>query len=254
MGAILSALGVGRTASWSEAYALLARAAALGDASARAQLELVGRASDVAVWVDAPAPREHFAAPRVLSFEQFIPPAWCAWIMQRAHPSLAAARVKNPAQGGANVDAIRTNAGMGFSVLDTDLVIQVVHARIAATLALPVMHQEPTNVLHYQPGQEYKPHFDFLDPGEVHFAVELQRVGQRVATFLIYLNDDYEGGETAFPRLDWRFKGKAGDALAFWNVTEGRPDPRTLHAGLAPTRGDKWLLSKWVRDRPLPLV
>ena len=79
-------------------------------------------------------------------------------------------------------------------------------------------------------------------------------MGQRTVTFLIYLNDDYEGGATTFPRLDWSFKGKAGDALAFWNVTDGHPDTRTLHAGTPTRNGVKWLFSKWVRDRPLPLV
>ena len=180
--------------------------------------------------------------------------AACAWIMERARPSLEAARVKNAEQGGVNTDAIRTNTGMGFSLIDTDLVIQLAHARIARVIGVPAAHQEPTNILHYMPGQEYRPHYDFIDPGVAHFARELQTVGQRSVTFLIYLNDDYEGGATTFPRLDWSFKGKAGDALAFWNVTDGHPDTRTLHAGTPTTNGVKWLFSKWVRDRPLPLV
>jgi hypothetical protein len=150
---------------------------------------------------------------------------------------------------------MRTNTGMGFSIVDSDLVLQLTHARIAAALGLDVRKQEPTNILHYDPGQQYRPHFDFLDPGEAHFARELQQMGQRVATALIYLNDDYDGGETAFPRLDWAFKGKTGDALIFWNVTpDGQPDKQTLHAGAPPTSGTKWLFSKWVRDRALPLV
>jgi predicted 2-oxoglutarate/Fe(II)-dependent dioxygenase YbiX len=144
---------------------------------------------------------------------------------------------------------------MGFAFLQTDLVLQIVHARIAAALALPIMHQEPTNILHYRPGEYYRPHYDFLDPAEATFATSLKRSGQRVATLLIYLNADYEGGETDFPRAAWRFKGAPGDALMFFNVTpDGRPDPMTLHAGLPPIVGEKWLLSKWVRDRALPLI
>jgi hypothetical protein len=196
----------------------------------------------------------HFEAPRILTLERFLSPKACRWIVEAARPRLEAARVKNAERGGANTDVMRTNTGMGFSVLDSDLVLQLAHARIAAAIGVPVAHQEPTNILHYQPGQEYKPHFDFIDPGVAHFAQELQRVGQRTVTFLIYLNDDYEGGATAFPRLDWSFKGKTGDALAFWNVTDGRPDPRTLHAGTPTADGVKWLFSKWVRNRPLPLV
>jgi hypothetical protein len=67
---------------------------------------------------------------------------------------------------------------------------------------------------------------------------------------LIYLNDDFDGGETNFPLINRRFKGRKGDALFFRNVNDaGAPDIRTLHAGLAPTRGEKWLFSQWARRR-----
>jgi prolyl 4-hydroxylase len=252
--AVLAALGEGRPQDWAAAHALVARAAARGDGRAQGQLAVVGQPFDLARWLSPPAPTERFAAPRVLTFERFLTPEACAWIMQQARPRLEAARVKNPERGGANADSYRSNTGMGFSVLDTDLVLQLVHARIAAAIGVPVAQQEPTNILHYEPGQEYRPHFDFIDPGVAHFAQEVQRLGQRIVTFLIYLNDDYEGGATAFPRLGWSFNGKAGDALAFWNVTAGRPDPQTLHAGTPTTSGVKWLFSKWVRDRALPLI
>jgi hypothetical protein len=252
LSAVLSALGIGRAQDWNAAFDLVRRAAALGDATAHGQLAVIGEQFSDQLAV--PVAIQRFEAPRVLTFECFLSPAACAWVMDRARPSLEAARIKNADQGGANVDAIRTNTGMGFSLIDTDLVIQLAHTRITTAIGAPVSHQEPTNVLHYAPGQEYRPHYDFIDPGVAHFARELQTVGQRTITFLIYLNDDYEGGATAFPRLDWSFKGRAGDALAFWNVTDGRPDPRTLHAGTPTTNGVKWLFSKWVRDRPVPLI
>jgi predicted 2-oxoglutarate/Fe(II)-dependent dioxygenase YbiX len=253
--AVLAALGHGRRQDWGEALALVRRAAALGDARAQAQLGLLGDGFDIAAWTRAAAASAHRTSPRVATAEGFIAPSWCAWLIEKARPQLSAARVKNPVAGGANTDSYRSNTGMGLSVIDTDLVIQLIHARIAATLGLAVTQQEPTNILHYEVGEQYQPHFDYVDPGVAHFQRELMQIGQRVATFLIYLNDDYEGGETAFPRLDWRFKGKTGDALMFWNVdTQGRPDPKTLHAGTAPTRGEKWLFSKWVRSKAAPLL
>lgn len=255
--AVLTALGVGRPRNWHEALGYVSKAAAAGDERARGQLAVLGDEAsfDPAAWLSAPSAKQHFDAPRVLTIENFISPQACAWIMDQARPRLDAARVKNPERGGANVDGIRSNTGMGFSVVDTDLVMQLVQARIAAVIGAPVLFQEPTNILHYTVGQQYRPHFDFLDPGEAHFARELQQIGQRTTTFLIYLNDDFDGGETEFLRLNWRFKGKAGDALVFWNVdADGRVDRNSLHAGLPPTRGEKWLFSKWVRDRPLPLL
>ncbi len=248
LAAVLAALA----GEWRDAFELVDQAAGGGDARAQAQRAVVGKHfNDQLAIPDAVV---HFDEPRIVTFESFLSPASCQWIIERARPSLDAARIKNADTGGANSDAIRTNTGMGFSVVDTDLVIQLAHARIAAAIGIPVSNQEPTNILHYAPGQEYKPHFDFIDPGVAHFARELQTVGQRTVTFLIYLNDAYDGGATEFPRLGWSFKGKVGDALAFWNVTDGRPDARTLHAGTPTTDGSKWLFSKWVRDRPLPLL
>jgi hypothetical protein len=81
-------------------------------------------------------------------------------------------------------------------------------------------------------------------------ARQIAEAGQRVVTFIIYLNDDYQGGETHFPRLGLSHRGRAGDALYFANTgPDGAPDPRTLHAGLPPTAGEKWLFSQWIRNR-----
>jgi prolyl 4-hydroxylase len=70
-------------------------------------------------------------------------------------------------------------------------------------------------------------------------------------TFLLYLNDDYEGGETEFPVIGLRWKGRKGEGLFFWNVQPGgAPDERTLHAGAPVSRGEKWVLSQWIEGRP----
>jgi hypothetical protein len=109
---------------------------------------------------------------------------------------------------------------------------------------------EPTSVLHYAPGEQFKPHYDFLNPDVPGYALERTTKGQRVATFLLYLNDDFEGGETDFPLLNYRYKGRKGDALLFWNVDpSGASDLQTLHAGLPTSQGEKWLLSQWLRER-----
>jgi prolyl 4-hydroxylase len=250
--AVLAAAGIGGAQNWDAAFDFVRRAAAKGDKRAKGQLLLIG--DELTDQLSIPRATQHFAAPRVLTFERFLSPSLCRWIIERARPSLEAARVIHAEEGGAKVDSIRTNTGMGFSLIDTDLVMQLTQARIAAAIGVPMAHQEPTNILHYEPGQEYRPHYDFVDPGVAHFQQQLMTVGQRTVTFLIYLNDDYQDGATAFPRLDWSFKGKAGDAIAFWNLTDGKPDTRTLHAGTPPVGGIKWLFSKWVRDRPVGLV
>jgi hypothetical protein len=83
------------------------------------------------------------------------------------------------------------------------------------------------------------------------YAQEIADNGQRVITFLIYLNDDYEGGETAFPEMGISHKGKTGEGLYFVNsLPDGSADIRTLHAGKPPTSNQKWIVSQFVRNRP----
>ena len=97
---------------------------------------------------------------------------------------------------------------------------------------------EPLQVLRYRSGGEYKPHMDAIRA----------EPNQRILTVLVYLSDDYEGGETQFPRTGLSFRGRTGDALLFRNAdSDGRPDPLTLHAGLPVTRGTKYLASRWIR-------
>jgi prolyl 4-hydroxylase len=100
-------------------------------------------------------------------------------------------------------------------------------------------------VLSYQPGQEYKLHSDALP----------HDLNPRVLTLLVYLNSDYRGGETEFPRAGIRYRGRPGDALVFDSVTrDGVPDPAAWHAGLPVAAGRKLLLSKWIRKGALDLA
>ncbi|HET9231047.1 MAG TPA: 2OG-Fe(II) oxygenase [Vitreimonas sp.] len=242
-----------RAGKWDLAHNHLEQAAENGEPFARAQLPMLASFAPKE-WVGAAATDWRHSAPRIGVLEAFIPPEVCAWIIGRAAPRLQRTRVNDPRDGVSRTLDHRSNSGAGFGILDTDVILEVVNARISAAVGVPANRQEPSNVLHYADGEEYRPHFDFINPAP-QFERELATLGQRTTTFLIYLNDDFEGGETDFPRLGWRFKGAAGDALLFWNVNdEGRPEPLTLHAGLAPTLGEKWLFSKWIRDRPAPLM
>jgi len=133
---------------------------------------------------------------------------------------------------------------------EMNVVTEVIRHRISAATALPVPLFEPSQVLHYSVGQSFRPHHDFLDPGNPAYCDDLARFGQRIATFLIYLNDGYGGGETSFPAIDLQFRASEGDALFLTNVTrDGTPDPTTLHAGLPPTSGEKWVFSQWIRGQ-----
>jgi len=115
-----------------------------------------------------------------------------------------------------------------------------------------VQAMESPAILHYSGGQEFRPHFDILlDPKAPDYAEKFAAGQQRALTFLLALNDDYEGGETEFPDIGARWRGAKGSALFFWNVEpDGSVDRRMRHAGRAVTRGEKWMFSQWIRGRP----
>jgi prolyl 4-hydroxylase len=135
---------------------------------------------------------------------------------------------------------VRTSDGAGFPWPLENPAVHALNRRIAAISGTAVDQGEPLQVLRYRPGQEYKSHVDAI-PGFDN---------QRFLTMLVYLNDNYKGGETRFVKTGLSVKGRKGDALLFRNTTpDGRSDPMAEHAGLPVKGGVKLLASRWIRQR-----
>ena len=68
-------------------------------------------------------------------------------------------------------------------------------------------------------------------------------------TTIIYLNEEYHGGETLFAKTGLKVRGRKGDALVFVSsLPNGDLDPLSEHAGLPVTSGTKYLASRWIRE------
>ena len=76
------------------------------------------------------------------------------------------------------------------------------------------------------PGQEYKPHFDAV-AGDAN---------QRILTVLVYLNDDYEGGETLFLQTGLTLQGRQGRRAAVPQRARATAAPTTQAAACRPAR------------------
>ena len=199
----------------------------------------------------APFPTPLAERPRLRRFEGFADADECRWLIERARPKLAPAVVWDMDSGETRVDPYRSNSAVELGLVETDVVVAMLRARIAAATRLPEFIFELPQLMHYRVGEEFRPHHDYIDPDKPGFAADIARRGQRMGTFLVYLNDDFTGGETEFPKAGISVRARAGDALFFANVTpDGRPDPLTLHTGRPPDTGEKWILSQWIRDRP----
>ncbi|TMH73658.1 MAG: hypothetical protein E6H57_01465 [Betaproteobacteria bacterium] len=214
--------------------------------------ERLRAAVDIHAWLNVPRGVVFSAAPRIAVVKSFVSAPVCDWLIRLGKPHLKPAEIFDRQQVGLRADKSRSNSAAEIGLARVDMVVAFLRARIAALAELPLsaLNADACQILHYEIGQQFAPHHDFLDVSFPGHAQDVAARGQRVLTLLIYLNDDYEAGDTAFPVLGRSFKGRKGDALIFWNVTEdGVPDRRTLHAGTAPTRGEKWLFSQWIRVR-----
>lgn len=249
------ASGMFEKPDWDESVALLRRAAATGFAPAREELAALtdgrGDIVDISAFVRPRPTQIMHATPHIRTSAAFFSARECRQLIANAQSRLARSTVYAQYRTESIQDAARTNSEATFDLANLSVLMVFLRARIANTIGAPIGHFEPATVLHYATGQAFAPHFDFLDVSLPGHQEDLANRGQRIATALVYLNDGYEGGETAFPSIDWRFRGAPGDMLVFANVDRaGAPDRLTFHAGLPPTRGEKWLLSQWVRDRP----
>ncbi|MEO7009222.1 MAG: 2OG-Fe(II) oxygenase, partial [Caldimonas sp.] len=140
-----------------------------------------------------------------------------------------------------------TSAGMFFTRGENP-VVERIEARIARLLDWPLDHGEGLQVLHYPPGAEYKPHYDYFDPAQPGTAALLRRGGQRVASLICYLSTPERGGATVFPDIGFEVAPVKGNAV-FFSYDRPHAETRTLHGGAPVTAGEKWVATKWVRER-----
>ena len=209
------------------------------------------RAIDLAAWLSPPGRRPLWETPRVRASERFVHPAVCDWLVGLARGRMRAALMYHAALRQEIADPHRTCSDFEFDIVGSDLIVVMVRSRVSILTSLPTAAMEPPRIFHYATGQEIKPHYDRLNDGTGYGADAGYR-GDRIATFLLYLNDDFDGGDLDFPKVNQRFKGAKGDAVYFAHVdAAGAPDPLSLHAGLPIRHGEKWVLSQWIHDRPL---
>jgi len=188
-------------------------------------------------------------APRVLLFGNLLAPEECETLITMSRGKLERSNVVDRQTGRYQHHPDRTSEGTHFRRAENELITRI-ETRIAQLTGCPVENGEPIQVLHYNPGAEYKPHFDYFDPADSGNRQVLAMGGQRVATLIMYLNDVPAGGSTVFPEIGLDVLPRRGHAVFFaYSNDEGRLDPRSLHGGSPVSAGEKWIATKWLRQR-----
>jgi prolyl 4-hydroxylase len=185
--------------------------------------------------------------PRVVVLGGLLSNEECDGLIAAARPRLARSLTVQTATGGEEMNPDRTSNGMFFSRGESEL-IRRIEARIARLVQWPVENGEGIQVLNYQVGAEYKPHYDYFDPAEPGTPTILKRGGQRVGTIVMYLNEPARGGGTTFPDVGLEVAPVRGSAV-FFSYNRPQPGTMSLHGGAPVLEGEKWVATKWLRER-----
>ncbi|CAN0924406.1 Probable prolyl 4-hydroxylase 7 [Linum grandiflorum] len=232
-------------------------------------------------------------------YKGFLSDAECEHLKELARDSLEKSMVADNESGKSIESEVRTSSGtflskaqVSFSMLQLsfriephccsglmDEVVAAIEQRIAAWTFLPVENGEAIQILRYELGQKYEPHYDYF-----HDKANQQLGGHRIATVLMYLSNVARGGETVFPDAegkdsqpkphDWSdcakegyavnwiecdeltsydlrtVKPEKGDALMFFSLhPDATTDPTSLHGSCPVIEGEKWSATKWIHVR-----
>jgi len=133
-------------------------------------------------------------------------------------------------------------------IYDNNQLAVSISDKIAKLTGQPKEHQEALQVVKYDKNGHFAKHYDACF-GSATFCKRLNSgVGPRYMTVLIYLNDDYQGGGTSFPKIDQHIKPEKGKAIIFYNVNkDGTLIFESMHQGNKIESGTKWIANKWIR-------
>ncbi|WP_206951778.1 2OG-Fe(II) oxygenase [Trinickia acidisoli] len=187
--------------------------------------------------------------PQLILFGNVLSASECEQLIERSRHCLRRSTTVNVDDGGAEVIQNRTSEGIWFQRCE-DAFITMLDRRIAALMNWPLENGEGLQIMRYGVGGEYRPHFDFFPPGQAGAAHHTAHGGQRIATLIVYLNDVPGGGTTVFPEAGIALTPKRGNAVYFRYMNgTGQLDALSLHAGAPVTGGEKWIMTKWMRER-----
>ncbi|MDH6593202.1 prolyl 4-hydroxylase [Variovorax sp. TBS-050B] len=185
--------------------------------------------------------------PRVVVFGNLVSPEECEALIAAARVRLARSLTVETRTGGEVLNVDRTSEGMFFERGENECVARL-EARIAKLLRWPLEFGEGLQILRYAPGAQYRPHYDYFDPDEPGTPTILKRGGQRVGTLVMYLQEPEQGGATTFPDVGLEVAPVRGTGV-FFSYDEPDPATRTLHGGAPVLAGEKWVATKWLRER-----
>lgn len=181
--------------------------------------------------------------PHIVLYSNFLSKEECEHLIELTGSNFRRSMVV-ATQGGESVVDNRSSQTAHLGI-GQDEVVRTIEARIAETVHWPILKAESIQVIKYEPGQEYKPHYDFFEKSEENAYLSTPNF-QRTGTMILYLQEPKAGGSTSFPRLNLTIPARQGQAL-FFSYPTPTPNDKTLHAGDPVIEGEKIIATKWFK-------
>ncbi len=141
-------------------------------------------------------------------------------------------------------DEFRTSSTC--NLFKEDPLVVEVKEKVANLIGYPIEMGEDLQGQKYEPGQFFKPHYDFFEGDS--YTNHCLASGNRTKTVMIYLNDDFEGGGTNFPDIKKHIKAKKGSVLIWENMKNGELQKDMMHEGVEVEKGTKYIVTSWWRE------
>jgi len=183
----------------------------------------------------------------ITEYDHFLTPEECDQLIELARPRLVESKVYESA---ADTLDRSIRVSMQCWIHDTERVplVEQLNRKIERIVNIPSSAYESLQIVRYQEGGFYRPHYDACnDTPEKCQRMNDKFGSQRYITFLIYLNDDFEGGGTHFPKLPFTTRPRKGTAIMFFNTDpKGMIVESALHGGEPIQKGEKWICNRWI--------
>jgi prolyl 4-hydroxylase len=181
----------------------------------------------------------------IFTIENFLTDEECDHVIELTEKNNTRSSVAGKGKESSKYDKGRTSSTSTLS--DNDPIVKKINEKICTELKINTSYSEPTQGQIYEVGQEFRHHQDTFDK-EVYHNYCLSS-GQRTWTFMVYLNNVEEGGETNFPIIDKTFTPLKGMAVVWKNSNgKGTENSAAMHAGFPVKKGKKIIITKWFRE------
>lgn len=193
------------------------------------------------------------APPGLFVVENFLPPAICAQIIAasdtiKGHEGRVVSHGEDGALEKRLVDSRKVeDIPTGLLPMDIEMIVRTGYQQFACRhFGVELDWFETPMILRYREGGEYYAHADAYNwaPEEKVW----RRAFNRDYSLLVYLNENYEGGEIEFKYLNFRIKPRQGLLLCFPS------DWRYAHAALPVKSGVKLTIVSFATAKGTPRI